>query len=820
MIQKHDASRLHYDFRLQLNGVLLSWAVPKGPSLDPTVKRMAIQVEDHPLSYGSFEGTIPAGEYGAGHVLVWDAGFWAPQGDPVKGLADGKLIFRLQGQKLAGVWELIRTARPGDRQQAWLLFKKKDTFARPTAEFDVVKAMPDRIQASALAAAMAPEPDRPSAPARKAGKARVSGKPGPPGAVKARAPAAFKPQLATPATQLPATGEWLYEIKFDGYRLLTHFEKGRPRLLTRSGLDWSAKMPALVAELRKLGVRSGWLDGEIVVLGKDGRPSFNALQKAFESAPTRRAGPRDEIVYFLFDLPFLEGFDLRDCTLLDRRRVLESVLHDNPGTSLRLSDAFAADGGSVLDSACRIGLEGIIAKRTDAPYVSRRADTWLKIKCAMRQEFVIAGYTLRANASSQVGSLLLGVHGKDGELVSVGRVGTGWSTEDATGLLQQLSPLQRGSMPFAASPPASGRWVRRKRGDEHWVEPTRVAEISFSDWTPDGQIRHATFVALRADIAAADVVREPTAVAARAPVSRSEAMDESKTGTQVNVTHADRVIDTSSKVTKIDLIHYYESVAEWMLPHLKGRPCALLRAPEGVAEKQFFQRHGDRVPIPGVRTLDPALWPEHEALLEVATLKGLIGAAQMNTIEFHTWNSKAKAIDKPDRLVFDLDPGEGVGWPQVREAATLLRDFLQELSLEAWLKTSGGKGLHVVVPLAARRDSASLKAFTKQVVEHMARVIPSRFVAISGPSRRVGKIFIDYLRNGHGATTVAAYSARARPGLGVSMPIDWDELGELKRADQWTVRTARDRLSFQKADPWQDYWQTRQTITAALKRLD
>ncbi len=826
VIQKHWASRLHYDFRLELDGVLLSWAVPKGPSLDPKDKRLAIHVEDHPVSYGGFEGTIPARQYGAGEVIVWDRGHWDPVGDPRAGMAAGKLVFMLHGEKLAGLWELVRTSKADARQEQWLLFKKRDEWARPVADYDVISALPDSVIGEPLGLLEEREPRahgtaragaaRPgSSPAEAAGpisaqaaSARRISAPELPGAAKAALPAGFSPQLATLAKGVPGAGEWSYELKLDGYRLLARIRQGKVRFFTRNGNDWTDKLPTLKAAVETLGIRSAWLDGEIVVFDDTATPDFNALQNSFDAART------DDIVYFLFDVPYFEGYDLRPVQLHLRRALLRQILEAHDSGPLRFSADFMADPADILRSACQMRLEGIIAKRVDAPYVSQRTGTWLKLKCSERQEFVIAGFTDRTGASDEVGSIVLGYHDDSGRLRSAGSVGTGWNSTTGAQLHLRLAKLVVPDTPFAVLPKA-GRWSTRSAGTEHWVKPQLVAEVSFSEWTPDGHIRHASFVGLRTDKPASAITREAAAVT---PGAKPRRPSGGKVGT-VKVSNPERVIDPSTGLKKLDLVRYYEGIAEWMLPHLKGRPVSLVRGPGGVGGQLFFQKHDDKLSIPGMRALDPALWPGHGALLEVPTKNALVSAAQMNVIEFHTWNSTAKSLDKPDRMVFDLDPGEGVKWPQTREAALLTRTLLAELGLQSWLKTSGGKGLHVVVPLAPRRDYETVKGFSQAVVQHLAQTIPSRFVARSGPANRVGKVFADYLRNGQGATTVAAFSARARPGLGVSMPVSWDELSELRSGSQWTIATAREYLSFRKRDPWADFGSSRQTLTSAMKTL-
>lgn len=796
VIQKHAATRLHYDLRLELDGVMLSWAVPKGPSLDPRDKRMAVRTEDHPIAYNTFEGTIPEGQYGAGRVIVWDRGRWEPVGDPRAGLRDGKLLFHLQGQKLAGLWELVRIGKPGDRQVSWILFKKHDAYERPREQHDVITALPDSVVAHPLP---------PASRAAQAGDAvgdlpvaaRVSELPG---AVPAVLPTSMAPQLATAATGVPPRGAWCFEIKFDGYRLMARVDgRGRVSLITRGGHDWTAKMPALAKDVAALGLRDAWLDGEIVVLGAHGMPEFNALQQAFDARSS------DAITYFVFDAPFLDGHDLRAVPLRERRRFLQARLAPHLGERVRWSAEFQADAPTILESARKLGLEGVIAKRADAPYVSVRTETWLKLKCRQRQEFVVVGYTDRGGeaASAEIGSLLLAVYDDAGALQHTGGVGTGWSARAAADLKAQLVPLQVDvPAPQLDALPAPGRWSRRELESVRWVRPELVVEVAFADWTPDGHVRHATWLGVRADKPAAEVRREATAAS-----------------TAIRVTHPSRVVDPASGLTKLDVVRYYESVAERMLPHLAGRPVSLVRAPDGLGGQVFFQKHDEALSIPGLRHLSTKVWPDHEPLLEVPTARAIAEAAQMNVLEFHTWNATAARIAKPDRMVFDLDPGDGVAWSAVQEAALLVRSLLGDLGLQSWLKTSGGKGLHVVVPLTPRDGWDEVKAVSHAIVQHLARVIPSRFVAVSGARNRVGRIFVDYLRNAHGATTAAAFSVRARPGLGVAMPVAWDALMQLKAGSHWTVATAREHLSFERQDPWAAYFTTRQTLTQARRRL-
>jgi bifunctional non-homologous end joining protein LigD len=754
VIQKHVARSLHYDFRLELGGVLLSWAVPKGPSLDPSIKRLAIQTEDHPLAYALFEGTIPSGQYGAGSVIVWDRGTWEPLHDPTAGLAAGKLPFVLHGQKLRGAWELIRTAKQGSGKAAWLLFKKRDAHARRADDFDVVTTVPDSLS----------------------------------------------PQLATLAACVPSVGIWRYEVKFDGYRLLARVDGSDVKLLTRGGHDWTAKMPTVVACLKRFGLTSAWLDGEVVVQGDDGTPDFSRLQRAFDGQG------HEALSYFVFDILFSQGNDVRALPWSERRSLLVTLLADRHEGAVRLSAEFEGDAAGILAAACRMGLEGIIAKRADAPYVGRRSDSWLKLKCQHRQEFVVIGFTDRGGDNRQgqeVGALMLAIHDEAGQWVPVGKVGTGWDARAARDLRQRLARMTACATPpgGAVRPkrPKRPRWASGVENSVHWLaKPSLVVEVRFSGWTADGQIRHASFAGIQTDKKASGVRREDA---------------------ELDITHPDRVIDPITGLTKLDLFRYYAGVAEWMLPHLRGRPCSLVRAPSGIGGELFFQKHADHLQMPGVLELDAGLWPGHAAMLEVPTKTALLSAAQMNVVEFHTWNAGKRRIGEPDRVVFDLDPGEGVEWSFIQEAATLTKSLLADLGLTSWLKTSGGKGLHVVVPIAPRHDWGTVKAFAMAVSQHMAKTIPSRFVAKSGPSNRVGKIYVDYLRNSQGATTVSAFSARARPGLGVSMPVDWTELAHLKGADHFTLATAIDYLSTRAADPWADYGREKQRLTGAMANL-
>lgn len=812
VVQKHWATRLHYDFRLELEGTMKSWAVPKGPSFDPADQRMAMPTEDHPIAYNRFEGTIPAGNYGAGKVIIWDKGTWIPLEDPHQGMRDGKLKFELRGHKLHGHWTLVRMKGRGNgRADPWLLIKERDGFARPAAEYSVVDEMPDSVQSLA---------DRPEAPEVPGAVAAAASGP-PEGAVPAPLPETLQPELAVLVDEPPKDPEgWIFEIKFDGYRMLARAEGGDVKLLTRNGNDWSSRLPGLLDALRSMELPDGWYDGEIIMPGEDVPADFQALQGAFDSAHTER------IVYYLFDLPYCAGHDLRDVPLEQRREVLRRIVERKPHPNVRFSEVFDVPARQMLDSACRLGLEGVIAKRRDSGYVCRRSSDWIKLKCKLRQEFVIGGWTDPRGSRTGIGSLLLGVHGDDGELRYAGNVGTGFNEATLKDLRARLDALARTRAPFTA-----GAGLPRAA---HWVDPDLVCEVSFGEWTRDGKIRHAVFHALRSDkppeavgIEEAQHVPAPGKKAAGKPRRAAKKAANSSAKAQapasllppsLRISNPGRVVDPQSGLTKIDLVRYYALVAPLMMEHLKGRPIAMVRAPDGIEGQLFFQKHLDRYKMAGVAQLDPAIFPGHPAMLEIASPEGLLSAAQMNVIEFHTWNGVKTSIGKPDRMTFDIDPGEGVTWPQIQEAAQLVRAMLEELQLPCFLKTSGGKGLHLVVPLKRQFDWDTVKDFSQAVVQHLARTLPDRFVAKSGPKNRVGRIFIDYLRNGYGATTVCAWSARARPGMGISVPVRWDELTSLKGGAHWTVSTLHTRLDEGNA-PWADYEKRRAPLAAAMRKL-
>lgn len=623
--------------------------------------------------------------------------------------------------------------------------------------------------------------------------------PMPEDATRKAAPSTLKPVLATLADRPPSDpGSWIFEVKFDGYRILANIHGTRVRLITRNGHDWTEKLPHLAKALQSMQLKSGWLDGEIVMLNERGTSGFQELQNAFDSAQTA------DIVYFLFDLPYYDGYDLTAVPLERRRELLRSVLR-NAKAPIRFSEAFDAPPTELVSSACKLGLEGIIGKRRDSHYSSRRSPDWIKLKCAQRQEFVVGGWTDPKGSRSGLGSLLLGVHDAQGKLLYAGKVGSGFNDSALSQVSSRLKRLATPKSPFKSRIPESS---------VHWVKPKLVAEVTFSEWTAGGHLRHPVFHALRTDKPAKAIVREDPV----APLGPDAEEPQTPLPTSLRVSHPERVVDSASGVTKIELIRYYALVGDLMLEHLKGRPVSLVKAPQGLGKPMFFQKHAESYKMEGVEALDRKLDPDHPPYLEIVSPFGLLSAAQMNVIEFHSWNAVKSNFQKPDRMIFDLDPGEGAPWSAVQKGAELMQTLLRELQLPAYLKTSGGKGLHVVTPIKPEFDWDQVKSFSQAIVVHMASTLPQLFVAKSGPRNRVGKVFIDYLRNGFGATTVSAWSARARPGLGISVPISWSELPRIETGAQWTVLNAGQRLA-EGNKPWANYSKDAKSLKATMKKL-
>lgn len=800
VIQKHAARRLHYDLRLEMDGVLKSWAVPKGPSFDPDEKRLAVRVEDHPLDYADFEGVIPEKQYGAGAVMVWDTGTWEAVGDAHEGYRQGRLHFRLHGARLRGEWVLARMhgARAGTDKENWLLLKVRDEYARPGTDGEDVHAV--SVLSGRTLEAISRHPEFTWSAE---GKARAEPSPAP-----GRLPAMLTPQLATLVERPPEGPAWLHEIKFDGYRTLCRIDHGRVTLFSRNGKDWTARFAALARAVRALPLRSGWLDGEVVVLRPDGRSSFSALQQALSQ------GRDDDLTYFLFDLLYADGEDLTGQPLRERKALLAGLL-EHLGTAvspLRYTEHLEGSGHAVFEEACRLGLEGLVSKHGDRGYVPGRSRDWLKVKCLARQEFVIGGFSAPSGARSGFGALLLGAY--EGErFLYVGRVGTGFSEQTLRGLRARLDGLVTPVSPFANPVPSA----RSGKNMVTFVQPVLVAEVAFVEWTADGVLRQASFLGLREDKPAREVRREGPAPAVQeeaSPVTPPAQTLRTRIAGQ-RLSNPDKVFYPALGLTKRDLALYYESIAAHILPDLAGRPLTLLRCPEGIHGQCFFQKHAHNGLPAGVREVAIPEKRGSGMYLTVDDITGVIALVQMGVLEIHTWGAHADNPEAPDRLVFDVDPDEGMPWERVCAAVLELRARLEALGLPAFLKTTGGKGMHVVVPLLRRHGWDEVKAFAHALARSMVRDSPHAYTTHPSKAARRGKVYLDYLRNGRGATAIANYSTRARPGAPVSVPLAWENIGT--RSDAFRVDNLTAHLAQRRGDPWAGYLSARAVITKKMK---
>jgi len=761
MVQKHDATRLHWDLRLEVDGVLKSWAVTRGPSLDPDEKRLAVRTEDHPLSYATFEGTIPAAEYGGGTVMLWDRGTWAPvKGKSAKDLDKGHLHFTLDGERMKGDWLLIRLKPRGkEKRENWLLRKIDDAHAGAT---DALVETALTSVATGRTMQEIAEDKKPS-PRRRPGPPGDSGKQSCPGLRRgdAKPPSFRPPQLATLVDTVPAGNGWLHEMKYDGYRALVAIGKGGPRVYTRSGLDWTDKFTAIAQAAASLPASSALIDGEVVAF-KGGKPDFSTLQDALSNGS-------NDLAFFAFDLLELDGEDLTDLPQIDRKERLRTLL-DGADPRLLFSEHVLGAGEKLFEAMCRDGHEGVISKRADAPYRGKRTKSWLKIKCTRRQEFVVIGWLPSSASGRGLKSLLLGVY-EDGALRYAGKVGTGFNATNSADLMDKLTRLARKTPP-AEVPKVAARGAQ-------WVTPKLVAEVAFAEFTAENVVRHASFIALRDDKPAAEIVPERAAPPPSAPQS------------DVKITNPDRVIFPDSKITKGQLADYYAAVAPILLPWLANRPISLVRCPQGRAKQCFFQKHdagsfGSHVHQVDIREKDGSTEP----YLWVDDADGVRACVQMGTIEFHGWGSRVEDVEKPDRLVFDLDPDEGLDFAKVKTAAADLKQHLADLGLTSFAMLTGGKGVHVVVPLTPQAEWPAAKSFADRFARALAQAEPDRFTANLKKADRKGRIFIDYLRNQRGSTAVMPYVARARPGAPVSVPVSWSELRDADSAQLFSVRDA------------------------------
>jgi bifunctional non-homologous end joining protein LigD len=847
VIQKHAATRLHYDLRLELDGVMKSWAVTRGPSLVPGEKRLAVEVEDHPIEYNKFEGTIPKGQYGGGTVMIWDRGEWEPEDDPRRGLQKGSLKFSLEGTKLHGSWHLVRMhKRPGEKRNNWLLIKSKDDWARGARAKDILEELPlsavtgrtmDEISEGApkklsrikkqlrgntgktkTRASKSKKPStrtkkttRRAAAAtaqieavtsgradRRSSRAKFGADDAVPGGKRTFQPPFIAPTLATLSDKAPDSDNWTHEIKFDGYRLQTRLADGHAALLTRKGLDWTTKFQPVSEALEELSADTATLDGELVVEGEDGVSSFSLLQQDLS------AGRTDRMVYYVFDLLYLDGIDLRGVPLERRKVLLTKLLRRVPKNGpVRLSESFDQKGSVLLKHARQLGLEGIISKLRDAPYRAGRTPDWLKTKCTDRQELVVAGYAPSTADAQAIGALIVGYY-EAGELKYAGRTGTGYSHKVARELYRKLNTIRQKECPFGKVPAEE----RRSRVKAVWVQPKLVAEVELRGWTHGGHIRQSSFQGLREDKSPTDVVREKKVhlaaakTTAAAKKSKPAAISRKKDAEQfgaVRLTHPERVYWEDAGVTKRDLVEYYAKVWDYMRPHVVGRVIALLRCPEGAPGQCFFQKHASA----GVEAkfLHMVPEPDGDKSISIDDLDGLIALAQSGALEIHIRGSTIDRLEEAKHLVFDLDPGPGVTWNELKAATRDVRERLDALGMETFLKTSGGKGLHVVLPIAYTPWEAA-KGFARKIAEAMERDDPKRYVSTATKAKRDKRIFVDYLRNSREATAIAPFSTRARPGAPVAVPLNWNELSTLKAANRYTVLNISQRLNRVRTDPW------------------
>ncbi len=876
-IQKHEARRLHYDLRLELGGVLKSWAIPKGPSLDPAEKRLAVEVEDHPLEYVAFEGIIPEGEYGGGTVMLWDRGTWEPASDqPEVDLRAGKLSFTLHGEKLKGRWSLVRLRKSDRERKQWLLIKADDEHAGSVASLDGPR-MHRSVKSGRTMAEIESNPRstwtssngrkggaRGSKSTRSGGAKRgtrrklgtsraAQGKVNPSSLSGARRAAMrqFSAELATLVKDAPVGDQWLHEIKLDGYRILPHIHDGKVRLLTRNGKDWTDRFPEIASRLADLDVKDAVLDSEIVVLDEHGLSRFQLLQNHLN----RREG--NPPVLNVFDVMHCNGHDLTASPLIERKKLLQQMLEaagmteDDP--TVRYLDHIVGHGDRVFEHACRMSLEGIMCKRIDSEYESTRTRQWVKVKCVKRQEFVVVGYTDPGGARSHFGSLLL-AYNEDGKLKYCGRVGAGFTEQSLKDVFASLRKIKRDEPPVHDGMAAAERAGSGGGGGVHWVQPRLIAEVRFSEWTDDDRLRHPVFQGLRRDKSVAEIVREKPAesktkrpraksrttrraTAVHGTKAMSKSMDTSRTKSNakssssvtaaarrsptvvagVQLSNPDRVMYAGQGITKLQLAEYYERIADRMLPHVAGRPLAVVRCPKGAEGGCFFQKHiNERLPDAIVSIPVPEKGGKRETYIGVRDAAGLVSLAQIGVLEVHPWGAREDRLDRPDRLFFDLDPGPGVKWQDVVHAAKEIRERLAALDLRSFVKLTGGKGLHVVAPLQRTAGWDAVKGFAQAIARQMARDEPKRYVAIMTKSRRAGRIFVDYLRNGRGATAIAPYSTRAKPGATVAVPLHWDELDSINRADAFSLDNIDDRLKRLRKDPWRGFDDVRQAITKGL----
>jgi bifunctional non-homologous end joining protein LigD len=785
VIQKHAASHLHYDFRLAIHGVLKSWAVPKGPCLDPTVKRLAVEVEDHPLAYANFEGTIPKGQYGGGEVIVWDKGHWQSDEDLEKAYQHGSMHFILNGEKLHGEWKLIRMKTEATNPQ-WLLIKGEDKYSKKLSDYDITREKPQSVISKKKI--------------NEISKKKISPQ------IK-KFPANFKPELAYLSKSLPTNNEWIYEEKYDGYRILSFINDKQIRLISRNGHDWTKKFPTIVSELKKIKIQSAILDGEIVVLDKQKKSNFQLLQNAFKEENDKKCQ------YFIFDLPFYQGKDLSPLSLIERKELLKKIILKKKTRLIHFSPYYTKNATQFFDKCCKSGREGIIAKHKDSSYRQKRTHEWLKIKCHQGQEFVVVGFTDPEGKRKYFGSLLLGYYDHNKKLVYCGHVGTGFNHDSLQELHEKLSKLHQPRP--SLSLPKQGKSLRKS----HWVKPIMVVEIKFTGWTNDGLLRHPSYQGLRKDKKSTEVRREiPTK---KILIKKTDSQPKKSIIKQL--THPDKILFPNAEISKYALAEYYVKVEKNLLAHIKSRLLTLLRCPDPNKKKCFFQKNWMAGMPEGINKVKINIKSKMVEYINIKTKTGLVSAAQLSILELHPWSSKLKKIDFPDQIIFDLDPDISISWEKLVKAALLVRDTLSNLELKSYVKLTGGKGLHIVVPITANKHFDAVKEFARLVAEKLATHFPHLFTAHMSKKERIGKIFIDYLRNEEGATAIAPFSPRANEAATIAVPIAWEKLKSIGSSQAYSIKTIDKYFRDYPQNPWKDFFTVDQSILIshikALKKI-
>lgn len=779
VVQKHAASHLHYDFRLAINGVLKSWAVPKGPCLDPSVKRLAIEVEDHPLAYASFEGTIPKGQYGAGEVIVWDEGQYKTDDNLIRAYQQGSMTFTLLGHKLKGEWKLIRL-KSASKKSEWLLIKAQDKYAKKLTDYDVITKKPNSVLSRKTIKASVPE--------KIPNPRKISH-------AKNLLPNHFKPELATLTTVIPENKKWIFEKKFDGYRILAFVNQGDVRLISRNQHDWTERFPTIVAALKKLKLSNTLFDGELVVLNRQKKSSFQLLQNYLNQDSLRA-----DLHYFIFDLPYYKGNDLTDKPLFERKKILFHEISQQKLSPLHYSEDLKGSVEKLLESACKKSWEGIMAKEKFSTYQQIRTRDWLKLKCHLRQEFIIVGYTQALGSRKYFGSLILAYFDESHHLIYSGHVGTGFNQNSLKEIYRKLKIIEQAQSPLKKNPSFPSK---RK---VYWVKPKLVAEVEFAEWTEEGLLRHPSFQGLRED-------KSPKAIHQELPVEEDSIFSQ--------LTHPDKLLYPVAKITKLDLACYYDKVAEHLLPYVKDRPLSLLRCPAD--DKCFFQKNWMKGMPGDLKKVKIKTKTETKEYISIQNRHALIEMAQLSVLEIHPWESTNKKLNYPDVLIFDLDPDIQMKWASVIDATLIVHQALESLGLESFAKLTGGKGIHIVVPLLPKRNFTQVKAFAKLFAEKLAECFPHIFTSNIRKKERSHKIFVDYLRNEKEATSIAAFSPRHDEKGSVAVPVSWKNLRSYKNSKAYSIQTIDLYFKDYPQTPWKNFFTLKQILLPvylqALKKI-